>query len=99
VHTKKRWPKGVWMTLKSADVLIAFMHEKDFSGARLARYAGCSRQFISQLLTGKRSTCTPKLAVNISEALGVPLEILFAPSGSSDAGRIVKSTARRRAAA
>ena len=90
MRTKKRWPKGIWMTLTSAEVLVECMTEKDFTGARLARYAGCSRQFISQLITGKRNTCTPRLAVYISEALGVPLSVLFVPSGSSVAARSVK---------
>ena len=79
------------MTLISAETLAALMRQKDFNGSRLARYAGCSRQFISQLMLGQKSTCTPKLAVNIAEALDVPLALLFVPSASTAADRIVKS--------
>ena len=88
--SKKRWPKGVWMKLHSPEGMAELMQSKDFSGARLARYAGCSRQFISLLLKGEKKTCTPKLATNIAEALGVPLSLLFVPSLSSSADQVGK---------
>jgi transcriptional regulator with XRE-family HTH domain len=91
MSTKKRWPRGIWMTLTNPEGLAELMTMKDFSGARLARYAGCSRQFISQLTRGEKKTCTPKLAVLIAEALGVPVTVLFAPSVSSSTGRSGKS--------
>lgn len=71
------------MTLKSTEALAAMMEKKDFNGSRLARYAGCSRQFISQVLKGEKRSMTPKLAVNIAEALEVPVEFLFDVSVSS----------------
>jgi transcriptional regulator with XRE-family HTH domain len=55
------------------------MEQDDFSLARLARYADCSKGFISHLLAGRRSSCTTDLAERIAEALGVPVEILFDP--------------------
>lgn len=82
-----RWPKGAWMKLKSADTLRALMNQDEFSLGRLARYAGCSKGFISHLLAGRRTSCTTELGDRIAEALGVPVEILFAvhksPSGMS----------------
>lgn len=75
--TKKRWPKGAWMRLKSADVLRALMEQDDFSLGRLARYAGCSKGFISHLLSGRRSSCTTELGARIAEALDVPVTVLF----------------------
>lgn len=80
---RKRWPKGTWMTLKDPETLAAWMERKGFSGNRLARYAGCSRQFIHQLLHGERTSMTPRLAMNIAEALDVPLDALFVPSVST----------------
>lgn len=74
---QKRWPKGTWMKLRSADTLRALMEQDDFSLGRLARYADCSKGFISHLLAGRRSSCTPELASRIAEALGVPLTVLF----------------------
>lgn len=74
---RKRWPKGTWMKLRSADTLRALMEQDDFSLGRLARYADCSKGFISHLLAGRRSSCTPELADRISEALGVPTTVLF----------------------
>jgi transcriptional regulator with XRE-family HTH domain len=85
------------MTLTSVDILRAFMKERDFNQARLARYAGCSRQFIWQLLQGEKKSMTPKIAMNIAEALGVPLQVLFVPSVASGDDRSVKSEATRAA--
>ena len=65
------------MKLRSADTLRALMEQDAFSLARLARYAGCSKGFISHLLSGRRSSCTPPLAERISEALHVPTTVLF----------------------
>lgn len=74
---KHRWPKGTWMRLKSADTLRALMDQDGFSHGRLARYAGCSKGFISHLLAGRRSSCTPELGARIAEALDVPVRVLF----------------------
>jgi transcriptional regulator with XRE-family HTH domain len=76
------------MTLKSTEALAAIMRQKDFNGSRLARYAGCSRQFISQVMKGEKRSMTPKLAVNIAEALDVPVEFLFDVSVSSTTRRM-----------
>ncbi|PEH79591.1 transcriptional regulator [Nocardia sp. FDAARGOS_372] len=64
------------MKLRSPDTLRALMNQDDFSLARLARYADCSKGFISHLLMGRRSSCTPQLAQRIAEALHVPVEVL-----------------------
>lgn len=85
-----KWPKGAWMKLKSSDTLRALMNQDDFSLGRLARYAGCSKGFISHLLAGRRSSCTTDLGERIAEALGVPIEILFAVSKSPSGTTIVK---------
>lgn len=71
------------MKLRSPNILRALMQQDDFSMGRLARYAGCSKGFISHLLAGRRRACTPELATRIAEALGVPIEILFDPKVSS----------------
>lgn len=92
---RKRWPKGTWMKVTSAETLKALMKQKGFTGARLARYAGCHESMISLLRSGRRGSCGDRLAVNIAEALGVPLEILFVPNMPSTAGQNVK---RREAA-
>ncbi|GAA1891566.1 helix-turn-helix transcriptional regulator [Williamsia serinedens] len=65
------------MRLRSPDTLRALMAQYDFSLGRLARYADCSKGFISHLLAGRRASCTPQLAERIAEALHVPLEVLF----------------------
>jgi transcriptional regulator with XRE-family HTH domain len=65
------------MKLKSPDVLRALMQQDGFSLARLARYAGCSKAFVSHLLAGRRASCTPELGARIAEALHVPVAVLF----------------------
>lgn len=77
------------MRLASAATLRALMEQRDMSLGRLARYAGCSKGFISHLLSGRRNTCTPGLAERIAEALEVPLELLFVASVSSPTRRSV----------
>ncbi|WP_367576186.1 helix-turn-helix domain-containing protein [Mycobacteroides abscessus] len=80
---RNRWPKGTWMKLRSADTLRALMEQDKFSLGRLARYAGCSKGFISHLLSGRRSSCTPELAERIAEALHVPIAVIFDPKMST----------------
>jgi transcriptional regulator with XRE-family HTH domain len=91
---RKRWPRGTWMTLTSVDNLLELMERKDFNMARLARYAGCSRQFIWQVCKGKKKSMTPKIAENIAEALDVPLGVLFVPSVASGSDQNVNQGRR-----
>lgn len=79
------------MKLQSTETLTALMRQREFSYERLARYAGCSKSFISHLVRGRKKTCTPELAKNIAEALDVPLELLFEPKSSADSGRNIRS--------
>jgi len=80
------------MKLASPDTLRALMIQRGFSYDRLARYAGCSKGFISHLTSGRKSTCTPALAENIAEALDVPLRILFVPATSTAGSRLANGT-------
>jgi DNA-binding Xre family transcriptional regulator len=59
------------MRLRDPEQLKKHMRKKDFTQARLARYAGVSRQFIHMLVTTQeRTTCTVEVARLIEEALG-----------------------------
>lgn len=82
-HQRRARAKGRWMKLRDTKMLGDYMEAGDFTGARLARYAECSRQFISLLLLGKRTTCTPAMAARIEEALRVLPGTLFVPSTST----------------
>lgn len=76
----RRWPKGTWMKLKSPGLLRAFVgpeDDKKMSARKLARYVDVHPSFIDHLLANRRRSCEPKTATRISEALGVPIEILF----------------------
>lgn len=74
------------MRLRSSELLAGYMEAGDFSQARLARFAGCSRQFIHMLVTDERSTCTPEVAKRIEEAMRVLPGTLFDPRESPTAG-------------
>jgi len=66
------------------------MAQRGLSYETLARYAGCSKSFISHLTSGRKNTCTPPLAERIAEALQVPLEIIFVPSASAASGQNIR---------
>ena len=100
--THRRWPKGTYMQLISADRLRAFVGpepDKKMSARRLARAIGKTPGTIDHLLAGRMTTCEPLTAQRIAEALEVPLEILFVPrvpsaaqvSDKRDAGTPVAS--------
>lgn len=74
---RPRRTRQVWMRLKSPEILKAFMGQKSFSMARLARYSGCSKAMIGYLAKGNKATCSEPLAVAIAEALDVPVVALF----------------------
>lgn len=89
---RKRWPKGTWMRLTSGKILRGLMDAKRLSNADVAAHARVGRTFISALVNGRRTSCSPRVAELIAERLEVPLEVLFVPrtsivSGSSHQSR------------
>ena len=66
------------MRLKDVDLLVRYIEDRDFSQARLGRYAGVSRQFIHKLTTGETRTCSQRVGELIEEALAVLPGTLFA---------------------
>lgn len=87
------------MRLTNPQLMAEYMKLRDFSQARLGRYAGCSRQFIWKLLNDpETNTCTPEVGRRIEEALAVLPGTLFMPSMSPEKGRSVKSKMRARVA-
>lgn len=86
------------MRLTRPDLMRKYMEAHDFTQARMGRYAGCSRQFIWQLLNNEVTTCTPEIGRRIEEALSLLPGTLFVPSVSSADGRPVTPRKTRRAA-
>lgn len=80
---RNRWPQGTWMQV-NREVLVDEMIQKGFSLGRLARYAGCSKAMVSHLTSGRRTSCTPALAENIAEAMGMSVRSLFVPRVSTE---------------
>lgn len=93
---RRRRAKGRWMKLRDRRLLSDYMRMADFSQARLGRYAGVSRQFVHQLVSGGRSTCTPEVGARIEEALRVLPRTLFVPSESHGTQPSVASRATSR---
>ena len=79
------------MRLTSADTLRALMAQKDVSYSDLAAAATVSKGFVSHLTSGRKNTCTPRVADAIARRLDIPLAVLFMPSAPSQAGRRVSS--------
>jgi transcriptional regulator with XRE-family HTH domain len=96
-YQRRRKKRSRWMQLKDAGLLADYMKAQDFSQARLARYAECSRQFIWSLLNEERNTCTLEVGQRIEEALRVLPGTLFADS-ASPSGRpvVVERTTTRK---
>lgn len=85
---RRRWAVGTYMELRSPELLVAFMKNRDnMKGVELARYAGVSKQFISRLCHGHDKTCKPETAERIERALQVPPGGLFVERTSSVTGQ------------
>ncbi len=80
------------------EVLVDEMETKGFSLGRMARYAGCSKAMVSHLTSGRRTSCTPALAENIAEALGMSVRSLFVPRVSTQGVRNVSTNKTKVAA-
>ena len=93
-RTKKKWQEGMFMRLASVQRLRTFVYTKeDLEAYRngepidprkttqrsLARRADVSQAFVSQLASGKKTSCKPETAERISEVLGVDVTVLFDP--------------------
>jgi hypothetical protein len=84
---RRKRSKGMWMQVRDHELLVRYMENADFSQSRLARYVGCSRQFIHLLVSGERRTCTRQVGELIEEALRVLPGTLFVPSKSTGVRR------------
>lgn len=78
------------MRLTHPPTLKALIDRAGLSNRRLAAGAGCSPTFINSLANGHKTGVTPELAERIAEALDVPLDLLFVPTGSGDSGSDVR---------
>ena len=83
-HKRRRAAKGKWMDLIDPAILRAYIERRRLTQSKLGEYAGCSRQFIYQLLSGERVSCTPKLAEAIEDVLDVPRGAIFTPKKSNE---------------
>jgi plasmid maintenance system antidote protein VapI len=81
------------MKIRDRQLLINYMEDRDISGARLGRHAEVSREFIRALRIGRKTTCTPKVADRIEEALGLLKGTLFEDSKSPEKRPAVKKQA------
>lgn len=71
------------MRLKDGTLLRGFMNVRGASNADVALAAGVGRTFISALVNGRRTSCTPKVAERIAGYFQVPVESLFDPKTST----------------
>lgn len=87
--------KGHLMRLQSGETLRALINQRGLNQSRLAAAAGCSPSFINSMCVGAKSSCSDLLAGRIAEVLGVPTDLIFAPTASRDTvyGHSVHGTA------
>lgn len=96
---RRRWPRGTWMKLISAERLTAFLGtepDKKMSRRQLASLVPCHPSFIDHLTSGRKTSCEPRTAQRIAEVLGVPLEILFDPKIPTSGRSITKQSSDSR---
>lgn len=75
------------MKLRDPQLMADYMALRDLTQSGLARRAGCSRQFVWQLLNDHtKGTCTDEVAARIEEALSVLPGTLFRPSSRARIG-------------
>ena len=85
---RRRWPVGSTAVVKDKDLIREQLEEKGLDCADVARRINAmfgtpavpqvvSRQMVSQLKTGAKKRCTPRLAEHIAWALGVSANLLF----------------------
>jgi DNA-binding XRE family transcriptional regulator len=95
---RRRWAAGTYMELRDPKMLALFMQQKrertGLNASDLARAAGVSRQFISQLKHEHDKTCKPETADLIARFLDVPLEALFVEKSSRVTGQSVRQQKR-----
>jgi transcriptional regulator with XRE-family HTH domain len=65
------------MRLSSNRTLASLIEQRGLSLGLLAQRSGCSKGFISHLVSGRKQSCSAELAERITAALGVPREVLF----------------------
>lgn len=97
--TRRTRAKGRWMKLRDPELLGTYMGARDFTNARLGRYASVSRQFIWALRNDPlKQTCTPEVARRIEEALSVlPGTLFVAPVSTGTQCNVArKATPRSR---
>lgn len=72
------------MQLRSRRALTDYIGLLGISERQLARTAGLSHSTVNHLVTGRRSTCSPRTAVAIERALECPPGLLFSRGSDSD---------------
>lgn len=70
------------LKLRDVSLLNRYMADRDVTNAWLGRKAGCTRECVRQLRSGRLAGCQASLATRIEEALSLLPGTLFAPSES-----------------
>lgn len=80
------------MRITHREMFRAAIGRAGISYRGLAERAGCSSTFINSLANGHKTGATPELAERIAEALEVPVELLFEPTGSGQSGSNIRDS-------
>ena len=69
----------LWVRLTSNIALGQYMTYQGQTNRSLALKAGVSTSMVALLRSGRRTSCTPRVASAIERALSVPPNVLFTP--------------------
>jgi transcriptional regulator with XRE-family HTH domain len=69
------------MRVRDADALRAYLRLLGLSERGLAARAGVAHATVNHLVSGRRSTCTPRIAGAIEAALACPPGLFFESAG------------------
>ena len=87
-------PMELYMIVKDADLLRRLMEAKNMTARQLSRNMGwSSHSYMNRILSGAVHTVTPDAAVKIAYLLQVPVDLIFTPRASGNAGRNAKGAA------
>jgi transcriptional regulator with XRE-family HTH domain len=87
----------LYMIVKDPELirrLMAAKRPEPMSARNLAKQMGwASHSYVNRILSGKARTVTTDAAVKIAYLLGVPVDLIFVPRESGNAGGNVKGAA------
>ena len=75
------------MQVRDRVALRAYVRLAGLSERSLATRAGVAPATVNHLLSGRRTSCSPRVAAAIAAVLECPLDVFFGPTAGGDSPR------------